>query len=46
VCRHLEIAESTCHRWIAHCAGMKANDTTVSPMCRDAVSDIARFEDS
>ena len=26
VCRHLEIAESTWHRWIAQYGGMKAND--------------------
>ena len=26
VCRHLEIAESTWHRWIARYGGMKAND--------------------
>ena len=26
VCRHLEIAESTWHRWKAHYGGMKAND--------------------
>jgi putative transposase len=26
VCRHLEIAESTWHRWLAQCGGMKAND--------------------
>jgi hypothetical protein len=25
VCRHLEIAESTWHRWLAQCGGMKAN---------------------
>ena len=26
VCRHLEIAESTWHRWIAQYGGMKANE--------------------
>ncbi len=26
VCRHLEIAESTWHRWLAQYGGMKAND--------------------
>jgi len=26
VCRHLEIAESTWHRWLAQFSGMKAND--------------------
>ena len=26
VCRHLQIAESTWHRWIAQYGGMKAND--------------------
>jgi len=26
VCRHLEIADSTWHRWIAQYGGMKAND--------------------
>jgi putative transposase len=26
VCRHLEVAESTWHRWIAQYGGMKAND--------------------
>jgi putative transposase len=26
VCRHLEIAESTWHRWIAQYGGMKASD--------------------
>jgi transposase-like protein len=26
VCRHLEIAESTWHRWVARYGGMKAND--------------------
>jgi cell division protein FtsB len=26
VCRHLEIAESTWHRWKAQYGGMKAND--------------------
>jgi putative transposase len=26
VCRHLEIAESTWHRWVAQFGGMKAND--------------------
>lgn len=26
VCRHLEIAKSTWHRWPAQCGGMKAND--------------------
>lgn len=26
VCRHLEIAESTWHRWIAQYGGMKADD--------------------
>src|SRR6476659_3894423 len=26
VCRHLEIAESTWHRWTAQYGGMKAND--------------------
>lgn len=26
MCRHLEIAESTWHRWIAQYGGMKAND--------------------
>jgi putative transposase len=26
VCRHLEIAESTWHRWLARYRGMKAND--------------------
>jgi putative transposase len=26
VCRHLEIAESTWHRWVAQYGGMKAND--------------------
>jgi hypothetical protein len=26
VCRHLEIAESTWHRWLAHYGGMKANE--------------------
>ena len=25
-CRHLEIAESTWHRWLAQYGGMKAND--------------------
>jgi putative transposase len=25
-CRHLEIAESTWHRWVAQYGGMKAND--------------------
>jgi hypothetical protein len=28
VCRHLEIAESTWHRWLAQFGGMKANDAT------------------
>jgi len=27
VCGHLEIAESTWHRWLAQYGGMKANDT-------------------
>lgn len=26
VCRHLEVAESTWHRWLAQYSGMKAND--------------------
>jgi putative transposase len=26
VCRHLQIAESTWHRWLAQYGGMKAND--------------------
>jgi putative transposase len=26
ICRHLEIAESTYHRWRNHYGGMKAND--------------------
>ena len=26
VCRHLEIAESTWHRWLAQYGGMKTND--------------------
>ncbi len=26
VCRHLEIAESTWHRWLAQYGGIKAND--------------------
>ncbi len=26
VCRHLEVAESTWHRWIAQFGGMKASD--------------------
>ena len=26
VCRHLEITESTCHRWRNQYGGMKAND--------------------
>ena len=26
VCRHLEITESTWHRWLAQYCGMKAND--------------------
>jgi hypothetical protein len=26
VCRHLEIAESTWHRWVAQFGGMKASD--------------------
>jgi transposase-like protein len=26
VCRHLEIAESTWHRWLAQYGGMKASD--------------------
>jgi putative transposase len=26
VCRHLEIAESTWHRWVAQYGGMKASD--------------------
>jgi transposase-like protein len=26
VCRHLEVAESTWHRWLAQYCGMKAND--------------------
>jgi putative transposase len=26
VCRHIEIAESTWHRWVAQYGGMKAND--------------------
>ena len=26
VCRHLEITESTWHRWLAQYGGMKAND--------------------
>ena len=26
VCRHLEIAESTWHRWVTQYGGMKAND--------------------
>ena len=26
VCRHLEIAESTWHRWVAQYGGMNAND--------------------
>lgn len=26
VCRHLEIAESSWHRWVAQYGGMKAND--------------------
>jgi hypothetical protein len=26
VCRHLKIAESTWHRWVAQYCGMKAND--------------------
>jgi hypothetical protein len=26
VCRHLEIAESPWHRWVAQSGGMKAND--------------------
>ena len=26
VCRHLEIAESTWHRWVAQYGGMKADD--------------------
>ena len=26
VCRHLEIVESTWHRWLAQYGGMKAND--------------------
>jgi putative transposase len=26
VCRHLEIAESTWHRWLAQYGGMKSND--------------------
>lgn len=26
VCRHLEVAESTWHRWVAQYGGMKSND--------------------
>ena len=26
MCRHLEVAESTWHRWLAQYGGMKAND--------------------
>ena len=26
VCRHVEVAESTWHRWVAQYGGMKAND--------------------
>jgi putative transposase len=26
LCRHLEVAESTWHRWVARYGGMKAND--------------------
>lgn len=26
VCRHLEVTESTWHRWVARYGGMKAND--------------------
>lgn len=26
VCRHLEVTESTWHRWVAQYGGMKAND--------------------
>jgi transposase len=26
VCRHLQVAESTWHRWVAQYGGMKAND--------------------
>ena len=26
VCRHLQVAESTWHRWLAQYGGMKAND--------------------
>ena len=26
VCRHLEVAESTWHRWLAQYGGMKSND--------------------
>jgi len=26
VCRHLEVAESTWHRWVAQYGGMKASD--------------------
>ena len=29
-CRHLEVAESTWHRWLAQYGGMKANDANGS----------------
>ena len=34
VCRHLEIAESTWHRWLAQYGGMKANDAKGSKNSR------------
>jgi putative transposase len=44
VCRHLEIAESTWHRWLAQCGGMKANDAKrlKEPEAENAVEEACR----
>ncbi len=41
VCRHLEIAESTWHRWLAQYGGMKAND---AKRLKDLESENARLK--
>ncbi len=41
VCRHLEIAESTWHRWLAQYGGMKAND---AKRLKELEAENARFK--
>ena len=41
VCRHLEVAESTWHRWLAQYGGMKAND---AKRLKELEAENARFK--